>query len=226
MSGDILVSYRDCPICLKLLFEPVSTLCGHTFCLLCLERFILTSNHTLQCPICREDLTYLHSTSPQHLKANSILHNLFRQEYVKEYDIRQSETENERKNIIKKRLIIGNRHQLLSYDYDYTRHEWTLFIKFENDHQKDVGQFIKQIIVNLHPTFVPSQIILDKPPFRLTRIGWAVFNISLSIEFHAKWNKSDLVTNWFLSFSDADTQKMMEIEFQKSTDNTTNNTVL
>ncbi|CAF2394371.1 unnamed protein product [Rotaria sp. Silwood2] len=171
MSHDVLETYRNCPFCLKLLFEPVSTLCGHTFCLLCLQHFILTSNHVLRCPICREDLTYLRSNS-NHLKANSILHNLFRHVYEKEYEIRRNETENERKNIIKKRLIIGNTHQLLLRDSDHTRHEWTLFIKFENDDQNEITQFIKQIIINLHPTFRPSQIILDKAPFRLTRIGW------------------------------------------------------
>jgi hypothetical protein len=171
MSHDVLETYRDCPFCLKLLFEPVSTLCGHTFCLLCLEHFILISNRTLQCPICRADLTYLRSIS-NHLKANSILQNLFRQEYEKEYEIRRNEIDNERKNIIKKRLIIGNTHQLLSCEYDRTQHEWTLFIKFENDEQNDINQYIKQITINLHPTFTPSQVILEKSPFRLTRIGW------------------------------------------------------
>ncbi|CAF0820232.1 unnamed protein product [Rotaria sordida] len=225
MSHDVLETYRDCPFCLKLLYEPVSTLCGHTFCLLCLERFILTSNCVLQCPMCREDFTYLRSTSNT-LKTNSILHNLFRQEYEKEYEIRRNEIENERKNIIKKRLIIGNTDHLLSYEYDYTRHEWTLFIKLENDHQNEIGQFIKQITINLHPTFTPSQIILNKPPFQLTRIGRGVFTISLSIEFHSKWNKSDLVTSWLLSFSNTDNRKMIEIEFQKSADDATNNSLL
>ena len=171
MNHGVLDTYRDCPFCLKLLFEPVSTLCGHTFCLLCLERFILTSNRTLQCPICRADLTYLRSAA-NHIKANSILHNLFRQEYEKEYELRRNEIDNERKTILKKRLIIGNTHHLLSIDYDRAQHEWTLFVKFENDEQNDISQYIKQITINLHPTFTPSQVILDKPPFRLTRIGW------------------------------------------------------
>jgi len=171
MNHEILETYRDCPLCLKLLFEPISTLCGHTYCLLCLERLILTSNQLLQCPICREDLTYLRSTT-NHLKANSILHNLFRQLFKDEYDQRQNEIESERKNFIKKRLIIGNTHQLLSRDYNYTRHEWTLFVQFENEQQNEIDEFIKQITVNLHPTFTPSQIVLEKSPFRLTRIGW------------------------------------------------------
>ncbi|CAF0764454.1 unnamed protein product [Adineta steineri] len=222
MSVNVLDTYRDCPFCLKLLYEPVSTLCGHTFCLLCLERFIIASDSILKCPICREDLTYLRSTS-NHLKTNTILHNLFRQEYEKEYEMRRNELESIRKNIIKKRLIIGNTHQLLSCDYNHKQHEWTLFIRFDNDDQNDIGQYIKQIQINLHPTFTPSQIILDKPPFRLTRIGWGVFTVHISIEFHAKWNKSDLVTNWFLSFTNTGNHKVMEIGFQKSTDDITIN---
>lgn len=50
-----------------------------------------------------------------------------------------------------------------------------------------------------------------------------VFTIYISIEFHTKWNKSDLVTSWFLSFNNTGNQKVMDIEFQKSADDTTNN---
>ncbi|CAF1224897.1 unnamed protein product [Rotaria magnacalcarata] len=221
MNVDILNVYRDCPFCLKLLFEPTSTLCGHTFCLLCMERFILTSERVLQCPICRDDLNYLRSSSSL-LKTNAILHNLFRQQYEKEYEIRRIETENERKQIIKKRFIIGNTHQLLSCDYDYTRHEWTLFVKLNNDDQDDISQYIKQVTINLHPTFTPSQVILDKSPFCLTRIGWGVFTIYFTIEFHPQWKKSDFRTSWFLSFANTGNQKRIEIEFQKPTDDINN----
>jgi len=214
MNIDLLDIYRDCPFCLKLLFEPTSTLCGHTFCLLCMERFILTSEQILQCPICRDNLNYLRSSS-SHLKPNIILHNLFRQQYEKEYELRRIETENERKQIIKKRLIIGNTHQLLQYDYEHTRHEWTLFIKFDTNDEDDISQYIKQIIINLHPTFTPSQIVLNEPPFSLTRIGWGVFTIYLTIQFHSQWKKSDFRTNWFLSFTNIGNQKIVEIDFQK-----------
>lgn len=173
MNKTLLETYQDCPLCLKLLYEPVSTLCGHTFCLLCLERFIIASDSILRCPICRIDLTYLRSCSNQ-LKPNAILHNLFREMYGDEYEIRRNELDNERKNIIKKRLVIGNTHQLLSCDYHHKQHEWTLFVKFDNDDQdpNEIGEYVKQVKIHLHPTFSPSQIILDQPPFRLTRIGW------------------------------------------------------
>lgn len=171
MITNTLNTYRDCPFCLKLLYEPTSILCGHTFCLLCMERFILRSDKILQCPICRDDLNYLRHSSSR-LKVNAILHNLFREQYENEYDQRRIETDNERKQMIKKRLIVGNTHQLLSCDYDHRRHEWTLFIKFDRDDKDDIKEFIQQITVNLHPTFTPAQIVLDQSPFTLTRIGW------------------------------------------------------
>ncbi|CAF0921203.1 unnamed protein product [Adineta steineri] len=220
MSTNILDIYRDCPFCLKLLFEPISTLCGHTFCLLCMERFILTTERVLQCPICRDDLNYLRSSS-SHLKVNAILHNLLREQYEKEYELRRIENENERKQMIKKRFIIGNTHHL-PCDNDCTKHEWTFFIKFDNDDQDDISEYIKQITVNLHPTFTPSKIVLDNAPFSLTRIGWGIFTIYFTIEFHSQWNKSDLKTSWFLSFANTGNQKTMVVEFQKTTDNLNN----
>ena len=41
----------DCPLCLKLLYQPSILPCGHTFCTLCLER---TLDYDLRCPLCRE----------------------------------------------------------------------------------------------------------------------------------------------------------------------------
>ncbi len=40
----------ECTLCLKLLFEPVTTPCGHTFCKQCFSR---TMDHGNKCPMCR-----------------------------------------------------------------------------------------------------------------------------------------------------------------------------
>lgn len=49
-----------CPLCVKLLFEPVTTPCGHTFCRGCLMRSL---DHTNRCPMCR---TVLHTSARKH----------------------------------------------------------------------------------------------------------------------------------------------------------------
>ena len=170
---DVLDVYRDCSFCLKLLYEPVSILCGHTFCLLCMERFLRSSvDQPLQFPICRDDLTYLRS-SATHLKSNATLHNLFRAHYADEYEARRLETETERKQTIGKRLIVGNTHRLLTGNQGETQHQWSLFVRFHRDvHHLDIGEYIRKVTVNLHPTFTPAQVVLEQAPFVLTRIGW------------------------------------------------------
>ncbi|XP_030047290.1 LON peptidase N-terminal domain and RING finger protein 1 [Microcaecilia unicolor] len=48
------VSDFECSLCMRLLFEPVTIPCGHTFCKKCLERCL---DHAPQCPLCKESLT-------------------------------------------------------------------------------------------------------------------------------------------------------------------------
>ncbi|XP_060681989.1 LON peptidase N-terminal domain and RING finger protein 2-like [Hemiscyllium ocellatum] len=43
----------ECSLCLRLFYEPVTTSCGHTFCLKCLERCL---DHNASCPLCKENL--------------------------------------------------------------------------------------------------------------------------------------------------------------------------
>ncbi|NXD64723.1 LONF1 protein, partial [Eolophus roseicapillus] len=47
------VSDFECSLCMRLLFEPVTTPCGHTFCKGCLQRCL---DHAPQCPLCKESL--------------------------------------------------------------------------------------------------------------------------------------------------------------------------
>ncbi|XP_012675221.2 LON peptidase N-terminal domain and RING finger protein 2 [Clupea harengus] len=48
-SGDL-----ECSLCMRLFYEPVTTRCGHTFCLKCLERCM---DHNPNCPLCKENLS-------------------------------------------------------------------------------------------------------------------------------------------------------------------------
>ncbi|XP_070799453.1 LON peptidase N-terminal domain and RING finger protein 2 [Pituophis catenifer annectens] len=44
----------ECSLCMRLFYEPVTTPCGHTFCLKCLERCL---DHNPHCPLCKEKLS-------------------------------------------------------------------------------------------------------------------------------------------------------------------------
>ncbi|XP_032811510.2 LON peptidase N-terminal domain and RING finger protein 1-like [Petromyzon marinus] len=43
----------ECSLCMRLLYEPVTTPCGHSFCLRCLERCL---DYNPRCPLCKETL--------------------------------------------------------------------------------------------------------------------------------------------------------------------------
>ena len=43
----------ECKLCYSLLFQPITTVCGHTFCRECLERCL---DHRVECPCCRSAL--------------------------------------------------------------------------------------------------------------------------------------------------------------------------
>lgn len=53
-----------CLVCMELLYEPVTTLCGHTFCRLCLARSL---DHKNLCPFCRVSLSVHISPTRQHV---------------------------------------------------------------------------------------------------------------------------------------------------------------
>ncbi|XP_075813451.1 LON peptidase N-terminal domain and RING finger protein 3 isoform X3 [Microtus pennsylvanicus] len=43
----------ECSLCMRLFYEPVTTACGHTFCMKCLERCL---DHNAKCPLCKDSL--------------------------------------------------------------------------------------------------------------------------------------------------------------------------
>uniref|UniRef100_A0A8C6WSG7 LON peptidase N-terminal domain and ring finger 1, like n=1 Tax=Neogobius melanostomus TaxID=47308 RepID=A0A8C6WSG7_9GOBI len=81
----------ECSLCMRLIYEPVTTPCGHTFCKTCLERCL---DHMPQCPLCKESLKeYLASRK---YIVTKLLETLIKQFLGEEYEdrtrIHQEET--------------------------------------------------------------------------------------------------------------------------------------
>eukprot|EP00899_Mesostigma_viride_P014799 jgi/Mesvir1/2331/Mv19356-RA.2 len=76
----------DCTLCLKLLFEPVTTPCGHSFCRSCLFR---SFDHGNKCPMCRKVL-YLSGGSRQ-APISVVLQNILEKHFPEEYAARRAE---------------------------------------------------------------------------------------------------------------------------------------
>jgi hypothetical protein len=47
----------DCSLCFRLLWHPVTTPCGHTYCKSCIDRSV---DHKRECPLCKTTLKALH----------------------------------------------------------------------------------------------------------------------------------------------------------------------
>eukprot|EP01112_Ceratiomyxa_fruticulosa_P003011 TRINITY_DN13419_c0_g1_i1.p1 TRINITY_DN13419_c0_g1~~TRINITY_DN13419_c0_g1_i1.p1 ORF type:complete len:526 (-),score=62.68 TRINITY_DN13419_c0_g1_i1:69-1646(-) len=88
-----LVDDLDCVLCMKLLYEPVTTSCGHSFCRLCLIRAL---DHSTNCPLCRTELHYSKgSSSSQDMPVSVTLATLIERNFPDEYAVRKRETESE-----------------------------------------------------------------------------------------------------------------------------------
>ncbi|KAF5734678.1 receptor-like protein kinase [Tripterygium wilfordii] len=74
----------DCTLCLKLLYEPVTTPCGHSFCRSCLFQSMDRSN---RCPLCRTVLFI----SPRTCTISVTLNNIIQKNFSEEYAERKSE---------------------------------------------------------------------------------------------------------------------------------------
>ncbi|OAY80425.1 LON peptidase N-terminal domain and RING finger protein 3 [Ananas comosus] len=77
----------ECTLCLKLLYEPVTTPCGHSFCRSCLHQ---SMDHSNKCPMCRTVLFISPRTYPISVTLNNIIQKNFPEEYAE----RKSEHEN------------------------------------------------------------------------------------------------------------------------------------
>lgn len=76
----------DCTLCLKLLYEPITTPCGHSFCKSCLFQSMDRSN---RCPLCRTVLF----VSPRTSSISVTLNNIIQKNFPEEYEERKLEHE-------------------------------------------------------------------------------------------------------------------------------------
>jgi len=73
----------DCPLCQQLLFDPITTSCGHSFCKSCILRAM---DHDNRCPMCR---TIVH-ISPEYGVA-VLLQQVIQQNFPIQYQLRKDE---------------------------------------------------------------------------------------------------------------------------------------
>ncbi|PZC90909.1 YEATS multi-domain protein [Pyrenophora tritici-repentis] len=212
-----------CPICQLLLFTPVRTQCNHLLCASCMAQWADTSSTTriehssldvhladfdpnydptydleANCPMCRTHTT----AAPDAALAAHL-----EKEYPVTYAARRVEEAVERGGVVGQdgvegvMILIGNTHKLVRHAGDANEHDWTFFVRMS---RQDI---IKEVRVELHPTFPRPRKILRNPPYEIEARGWGTFTIAATIVLKSPycWLVGDtaqegLDLTWLLDF--------------------------
>lgn len=75
----------ECKLCYNLLFQPVTTICGHTFCQECLERCL---DHRVECPCCRTVLDQ-YNGGAQNMEVTEVLELILAKHFTADYNRRR-----------------------------------------------------------------------------------------------------------------------------------------
>jgi len=213
MDGEVLaIEDATCAICQRVYLDPITPPCNHSFCRRCLQKSWNVNKH--ECPLCRTILDgWVLSIQPR----NDALAEAVISQFPDDFKDRKREEREEMRlegMMVKKRIIYGNGHELVSSRTDSNVHKWT-FILDSVDQNEDLSTFVKKVVVHLHPTFTPSVIVLQQPPFSFSRLGWGVFMLRIEVHFHEFLEKPAEQLHHMLSFRSQGSFSTFEVKIDK-----------
>jgi hypothetical protein len=202
-----------CAICFRIFYDPITSLCNHTFCRGCLKKYFKKSNQS--CPLCRLEL---HDWNIAEHPTNAEIKGKLKSEAnIELYKQRKKEEQEEKlveENTLHIKISIGNLHQSIP-SQGQNSHKWTFFL-LPHDGVIDLKKYIRDVTVVLHPTFNPSRVVLSEEPFMFSRIGWGVFVLRIFVRYHAHLQKPNDEFTHALSFQSNGSSTSYELEFDKS----------
>jgi len=84
----------ECPLCMRLLWKPITTPCGHTFCKTCLDRVL---DHNTTCPMCKSSGLKSYLSERRELALNDFVEHAMKRLLPNEYSDREKIHEAEMK---------------------------------------------------------------------------------------------------------------------------------
>jgi len=215
--SNIILDDVTCGICLRILHEPISTPCGHSFCKICLlDSFSKTEFKKHQCSICRADLSQFNvETQNVNVVIAGLIAKMFPEPYKERVEEASDEKE-DRKNIFLKNIVIGNEHVKMEQKGSKENvHKWTFYVRDLDDVNGKLTDYVERIVVDLHPTFTPNKVELKEEPFQFSRLGWGTFELGVHIFFKPGTKKGTADFNHYLSFQGTGCKRTYQVEFDK-----------
>eukprot|EP01129_Flabellula_baltica_P002726 TRINITY_DN12561_c0_g1_i1.p1 TRINITY_DN12561_c0_g1~~TRINITY_DN12561_c0_g1_i1.p1 ORF type:complete len:221 (-),score=38.82 TRINITY_DN12561_c0_g1_i1:17-679(-) len=211
MDSKHVLSEHTCTICMRILHEPVSLFCGHNYCQLCLIQLLRQMD---SCPLCRSDISGFDiETASVNVSLQREIQSAYPDLVSKRQQEHQEDCEVESNKYIRK-LTFGNDCRKVGERGDTEWFEWTFYVTM-TEAAEDDDLFIREIVVNLHPTFKPPRLVFKRAPFEITRTGWGTFEIDFTVYFTEQSGKLPMDLTWHLSFRDGGRQKTIDLEFDK-----------
>ena len=93
----------------------------------------------------------------------------------------------------RRQIIIGNTTQYLRKGVRVTgnraTHKWMIYVR-SGPNEPPLQSFIESVSFFLHPSYSPHDIIvLGRPPFQITRLGWGEFPVRVQLHFKDRIHK-------------------------------------
>ena len=82
----------ECPLCMRLLWNPITTPCGHTFCKICLDRVL---DHNTTCPMCKSATLKTYLSDRKETYSTEFVEYVMKKFLLPEYEERKKIHENE-----------------------------------------------------------------------------------------------------------------------------------
>ena len=89
----------ECPLCMRLLWNPITTPCGHTFCKICLDRVL---DHNTTCPMCKSATLKTYLSDRKETYSTEFVEYVMKKFLLPEYEERKKIHENEMQVSLKK----------------------------------------------------------------------------------------------------------------------------
>ncbi|CAD5121490.1 DgyrCDS9995 [Dimorphilus gyrociliatus] len=97
---------------------------------------------------------------------------------------------------LKKKIIVGNLSRFLLEEdnpSDNATHKWMVYVRTPPN-EKKLETFVKSVTFYLHESYAPNtEVVINNPPFNVTRRGWGEFHLKVLLKFKDEKNKPILL---------------------------------